>query len=385
MTNGVALAAHFGDGVVRADDVAAGLVGAIVKDPVQDRIVWQEYLETVVKDRRDWSDLYRACRELASDRRDPRRAAPRPGLGSDRARRPGGARPGPDRHRGAAGARCPRPACRRPETSSRPWRGLSTPWTHRGCRRSTPSPSSPPSGSRCAGPSSARGHRGLCRPACDQRAGPVAGAGSGSSRSGRPASTRSPCCPGPRRLRRSRAVVGGRHRAPAVIESRAVPAAGDRDGGGPGDPTDATTTSRTRGARPPCARSSARHSGTGPSASPSSAGPITPPRSTRRRSPPSAATTRCSPSCPRSRSPQPGCRGRRPGSPTPRATGPACARRAGTGTCSSRRRSPSCRRGSSGWPAPYATSASTPRPRRSSRPPGSRRRWPRSGAGPRSG
>ncbi|HEX5969961.1 MAG TPA: AAA family ATPase [Intrasporangium sp.] len=64
MTNGVALAAHFGDGVVRADDVAAGLVGAIVKDPVQDRIVWQEYLETVVKDRREWADLYRACREL---------------------------------------------------------------------------------------------------------------------------------------------------------------------------------------------------------------------------------------------------------------------------------------------------------------------------------
>ena len=64
MTNGVALATHFGDGVVRADDVAAGLVGAIVKDPVQDRIVFQEYLETVVKDRREWADLYRACREM---------------------------------------------------------------------------------------------------------------------------------------------------------------------------------------------------------------------------------------------------------------------------------------------------------------------------------
>jgi MoxR-like ATPase len=64
MTNGVALAAHFGDGVIRAGDVAASLTGAIVKDPVQDRIVWQEYLETVVKDRREWSDLYRACREL---------------------------------------------------------------------------------------------------------------------------------------------------------------------------------------------------------------------------------------------------------------------------------------------------------------------------------
>jgi hypothetical protein len=49
---------------VGAHDVAAGLVGAVVKDPVQDRIVWQEYLETVVKDRRAWADLYRACREL---------------------------------------------------------------------------------------------------------------------------------------------------------------------------------------------------------------------------------------------------------------------------------------------------------------------------------
>jgi hypothetical protein len=36
----------------------------VVKDPVQDRIVWQEYLETVVRDRREWKDLYQACREL---------------------------------------------------------------------------------------------------------------------------------------------------------------------------------------------------------------------------------------------------------------------------------------------------------------------------------
>ena len=64
MTNGAALAAHFGDGVIRADDVAASITGAVVKDPVQDRIVWQEYLETVVKDRPEWTDLYRACRAL---------------------------------------------------------------------------------------------------------------------------------------------------------------------------------------------------------------------------------------------------------------------------------------------------------------------------------
>jgi hypothetical protein len=65
VTNGAALATHFGDGVMRAADVAAGLTGAVVKDPVQDGLVWAEYLETVVKERTGWDDLYRACRELA--------------------------------------------------------------------------------------------------------------------------------------------------------------------------------------------------------------------------------------------------------------------------------------------------------------------------------
>lgn len=65
VTSGLALAAHFGDGTLRAGDVASGLVGAVVKDPVQDRVVLQEYLETVVKERDGWKDLYRACRELA--------------------------------------------------------------------------------------------------------------------------------------------------------------------------------------------------------------------------------------------------------------------------------------------------------------------------------
>jgi len=64
VNSGVALAAHFGDGTMKAADVAAGLVGAVVKDPVQDRIVWQEYLETVVKERDGWKDLYRACRDV---------------------------------------------------------------------------------------------------------------------------------------------------------------------------------------------------------------------------------------------------------------------------------------------------------------------------------
>jgi len=64
VNNGLALAAHFGDGKLRAHDLAAGLLGAVVKDPVQDRVVWLEYLETVVKEREGWKDLYRACREV---------------------------------------------------------------------------------------------------------------------------------------------------------------------------------------------------------------------------------------------------------------------------------------------------------------------------------
>ena len=65
VTNGLALAAHFGDGVLRAEDVAAGIVGAGGKDPGADQGIWQEYLQTVVRERVDWKDFYRACRQVA--------------------------------------------------------------------------------------------------------------------------------------------------------------------------------------------------------------------------------------------------------------------------------------------------------------------------------
>ena len=63
ITNGLALAAHFGDGRLHPADVAAGLVGAVIKDPVSDSVVWREYLETVVRERADWRDFYRAARD----------------------------------------------------------------------------------------------------------------------------------------------------------------------------------------------------------------------------------------------------------------------------------------------------------------------------------
>ncbi|MFZ2530617.1 MAG: AAA family ATPase [Rhodococcus sp. (in: high G+C Gram-positive bacteria)] len=65
VTNGIALSAHFGDGVLRSTDIAAGILGAVVKDPVADTVVWDEYLEAVVRGRPEWADFYRACREIA--------------------------------------------------------------------------------------------------------------------------------------------------------------------------------------------------------------------------------------------------------------------------------------------------------------------------------
>jgi MoxR-like ATPase len=64
INNGLAMAAYYGDGALHAGDMAAGLTGTIIKDPVQDRVVWLEYLQTVVKERDGWKDLYRACQEV---------------------------------------------------------------------------------------------------------------------------------------------------------------------------------------------------------------------------------------------------------------------------------------------------------------------------------
>lgn len=65
LTNGLALAAHFGDGVLRPADVAAGIAGAVIKDPAADPVIWQEYLETVVRERDGWRDFYRSARAAA--------------------------------------------------------------------------------------------------------------------------------------------------------------------------------------------------------------------------------------------------------------------------------------------------------------------------------
>ncbi|MDG4909025.1 AAA family ATPase [Mesorhizobium sp. WSM4898] len=60
MISGLSQAAWFDRGKLHAEGLAPSLVGAIVKDPVQDKVVLEEYLETVLKKRPDYAGYYAA-------------------------------------------------------------------------------------------------------------------------------------------------------------------------------------------------------------------------------------------------------------------------------------------------------------------------------------
>ena len=55
-----ALSHHFGNGAIEPEYLAASLSGAIVKDPEQDGLVWREYLDVVLRNRKGWEALYEA-------------------------------------------------------------------------------------------------------------------------------------------------------------------------------------------------------------------------------------------------------------------------------------------------------------------------------------
>ena len=63
MIGGLSQAAWFDQGKLSADGLAPNLVGAIVKDPVQDKAVLEEYLETVLKKRPDYAAYYKALND----------------------------------------------------------------------------------------------------------------------------------------------------------------------------------------------------------------------------------------------------------------------------------------------------------------------------------
>lgn len=63
MVGGLSQAAWFADGRLDAQGLAPNMVGAIVKDPVQDRAALEEYLETVLKKRDGFSAYYKALND----------------------------------------------------------------------------------------------------------------------------------------------------------------------------------------------------------------------------------------------------------------------------------------------------------------------------------
>ena len=63
VVGGLSQATWFDNGKLSADGLAPNLVGAIVKDPVQDKAVLEEYLETVLKKRSDYSAYYKALND----------------------------------------------------------------------------------------------------------------------------------------------------------------------------------------------------------------------------------------------------------------------------------------------------------------------------------
>jgi MoxR-like ATPase len=60
MVSGISQSTFFNAGTLDADSIGGSMLGAIIKDPVQDRAVLDEYLETVLRRRRGFEDYYAA-------------------------------------------------------------------------------------------------------------------------------------------------------------------------------------------------------------------------------------------------------------------------------------------------------------------------------------
>ena len=58
------LATFFNDGKLTPETLATNMLGAVVKDPVQDTAVLGEYLETVLKKRRGFEGYYASLTDL---------------------------------------------------------------------------------------------------------------------------------------------------------------------------------------------------------------------------------------------------------------------------------------------------------------------------------
>ncbi|MGY3551157.1 MoxR-like ATPase [Bradyrhizobium sp. USDA 4472] len=64
MVGGISQATFFNDGKLTAETLASNMIGAVVKDPVQDTAVLGEYLETVLKKKRGFEGYYASLTDL---------------------------------------------------------------------------------------------------------------------------------------------------------------------------------------------------------------------------------------------------------------------------------------------------------------------------------
>ncbi len=64
MIGGISQATFFNDGKLTPETLASNMIGAVVKDPVQDTAVLGEYLETVLKKRRGFEGYYASLTDL---------------------------------------------------------------------------------------------------------------------------------------------------------------------------------------------------------------------------------------------------------------------------------------------------------------------------------
>lgn len=60
MVSGISQSTYFNDGQLDAASIGGSMLGAIVKDPVQDRVTLDEYLESVLRTRRGYEGYYAA-------------------------------------------------------------------------------------------------------------------------------------------------------------------------------------------------------------------------------------------------------------------------------------------------------------------------------------
>lgn len=64
MVGGISQATFFNEGKLTAETLASNMIGAVVKDPVQDTAVLGEYLETVLKKKRGFEGYYASLTDL---------------------------------------------------------------------------------------------------------------------------------------------------------------------------------------------------------------------------------------------------------------------------------------------------------------------------------